>query len=320
MSFDFLAFFLCFKDIQTRKTIGYGIRKGKLYYLELISNSSRMLTQALAVEGNQGDRNKASEIWLWHRRLGHASFGYLRRLFPSLFVKHNISDFKCGVCEMAKSHHTSLPPSLNKSSIRFMIIHSDVWGPSKAATLGDAHWFVTFIDDCTCITWVCLMKSKSEVTSLFQQFYKMVQVQYKSQIQTLRSDNGGEYVNSELHAFLDHHSIVHQTTCPYTPQKNDVAERKNRQLLEVVRASLLEVNLSLSFWVEALTLAAYLMNRVPSRSVDFHTPLQTLSSYVNAHTVPNLPPHMFGCVAFVHLHKQQRIKLEPRALRCVFVG
>ncbi|KAM1760008.1 hypothetical protein ACFX12_002928 [Malus domestica] len=49
-------------DIRTRKTIGYGIRKGKLYYLELTSNSSRMLTQALAVEGNLGDRNKASEI------------------------------------------------------------------------------------------------------------------------------------------------------------------------------------------------------------------------------------------------------------------
>ncbi|KAM1760006.1 hypothetical protein ACFX12_002928 [Malus domestica] len=50
------------QDIRTRKTIGYGIRKGKLYYLELTSNSSRMLTQALAVEGNLGDRNKASEI------------------------------------------------------------------------------------------------------------------------------------------------------------------------------------------------------------------------------------------------------------------
>ncbi|KAM1345950.1 hypothetical protein ACFX2H_035067 [Malus domestica] len=41
--------FCVFKDIQTRKTIGYGIRKGKLYYLELTSNSSRMLTHALGI-------------------------------------------------------------------------------------------------------------------------------------------------------------------------------------------------------------------------------------------------------------------------------
>ncbi|KAM1195307.1 hypothetical protein ACFX2J_021817 [Malus domestica] len=98
-----------------------------------------MLTQALAVEGNPGDRNEASKIWLWHRRLGHASFGYLQKLFPSLFGKHDISNLKCGVCEMAKSHRTSFPPSLNKSSIPFMIIHFDVWGPSKTATLGGAH-------------------------------------------------------------------------------------------------------------------------------------------------------------------------------------
>ena len=69
--------FCVFKDIQTRKTIGYGIRKWRLYYLELTSNSTHMLTQALIVEGSQGERNKASEVWLWHRRLGHASFGYL---------------------------------------------------------------------------------------------------------------------------------------------------------------------------------------------------------------------------------------------------
>lgn len=164
------------------------------------------------------------------------------------------------------------------------------------------------------------MKSKSEVTSLFQQFYKMVQVQYKSQIQVIRSDNYGEYVNSELRAFLDHHGIFHQTTCPYTPQQNGDEERKNCQLLKVVCASFLNARLPLSSWGEALTSAAYLMNHVPSRSVDFQTPLQTLSSYIDDLTVPNLPPHVFCYVAFVHLHKQQRRKLEPRALLCVFVG
>ena len=39
-----------------------------------------------------------------------------------------------------------------------------------------------------------------------------------------------------------------------------------------------------------------------------------------APAVPNLTPRVFGCVAFVHLHKHQRDKLSPRALRCVFLG
>jgi len=33
-----------------------------------------------------------------------------------------------------------------------------------------------------------------------------------------------------------------------------------------------------------------------------------------------LPPRVFGCVAFVHLHKNQRSKLDPCALRCLFLG
>jgi transposase InsO family protein len=65
---------------------------------------------------------------------------------------------------------------------------------------------------------------------------------------TLRSDNGREYIDHDLHNFLSQHGIVHHTTCAYTPQQNGVAERKNRHLLEVVRASLFEAHLPHHFW------------------------------------------------------------------------
>lgn len=308
-----------FKDIKTKQTIGYGVKRGKLYYLDLVSSSSDKLRQALVVDGSEGERQK-TQIWLWHRRLGHASFGYLKKLFPSLFTKLDISSFHCEVCELAKSHRASFPLSFNKSPVPFMIIHSDVWGPSKITTLGGSRWFVTFIDDCTRMTWVCLMKTKSEVTSLFQQFHKMITTQYSKQVQVLRSDNGGEYMDSDLQHFLKEQGIVHQTTCSNTPQQNGVAERKNRHLLEVVRASLIEAHMPLQYWGEALTSAAYLINRVPSSTIVFKTPYQALTEAVVAPTVPNLPPHVFGCVAFVHLYKNQRDKLSPRALKCVFVG
>ena len=71
-----------FKEIQTRQTIGCGIKRGMLYYLNLTSNSSNKLRQALAVDGSQGEK-KSSDIWLWHRRLRHVSFGYLKKLFLS---------------------------------------------------------------------------------------------------------------------------------------------------------------------------------------------------------------------------------------------
>ncbi|KAK3013785.1 hypothetical protein RJ639_010144 [Escallonia herrerae] len=311
--------FCVFKDIRTRQTIGYGVRRGKLYYLDLVSKSSDKLCQALMVNDSEGEMRK-SNIWLWHRRLGHASFSYLKKLFPSLFTKCDVSSFQCEVCELAKSHRVSFPLALNKSPDPFMIIHSDVWGPSKVNSLGGSRWFVTFIDDCTRMTWVQLMKSKSEVNVLFQQFCKMIHTQYNARIQVLRSDNGGEYLSAELQQYLKAHGIIHQTTCSNTPQQNGVAERKNRHLLEVVRASLIEAHLPLSYWGEALISAAYLINRVPSRTIDYQTPSQALVEAIVAPVLPNLPPHVFCCVAFVHLHKHQRNKLSPRALRCVFVG
>jgi transposase InsO family protein len=112
------------------------------------------------------------------------------------------------------------------------------------------------------------MKSKSEVCYLFKKIYKMVCTQYNAQVQVLRSDNGGEYLSYEFQQYLKTHGIVHQTTCSYTPQQNGVAERKNRHLLEVVRASLIEAHMPLSYWGETLTYVAYLINRVPSSTTN----------------------------------------------------
>ena len=113
------------------------------------------------------------------------------------------------------------------------------------------------------------MKSKNEVSSLFQQFHKIIATQYQSNIQVLRTDNGGEFVNQDLKQYLNLHGIVHQTTCLYSPQQNGVAERKNRHLLEVVRASLFGAHMPISYWGEAITAAAYLINCVPSSSLQF---------------------------------------------------
>ncbi|RVX21944.1 Retrovirus-related Pol polyprotein from transposon TNT 1-94 [Vitis vinifera] len=75
-----------------------------------------------------------------------------------------------------------------------------------------------------------------------------------------------------------------------------------------------------NYWGEAITTAAYLINRVPSSSLQFQTPFDVLHHTVSAPTIPNMSPKVFGCVAFVYLQKGLRTKLEPRALRCVFVG
>ena len=79
--------------------------------------------------------SRIEQIWLWHRRLDHPSFGYLKHLLPSLFFDFSISDFQCETCILAKSQQTIYPLHKNKSDVPFSLIHSDVWGPSAKSTL-----------------------------------------------------------------------------------------------------------------------------------------------------------------------------------------
>ena len=49
--------FCVFKDIQTRKTIGYGTRRGKLYYLDLLPASSKQLAQVFSTDISDKHQN-----------------------------------------------------------------------------------------------------------------------------------------------------------------------------------------------------------------------------------------------------------------------
>ncbi|KAL2230649.1 UNVERIFIED_CONTAM: Retrovirus-related Pol polyprotein from transposon TNT 1-94, partial [Sesamum indicum] len=100
---------------------------------------------------------------------------------------------------------------------------------------------------------------------------------------------------------------------PYTPQQNGVAERMDRTLLEKVRCLLISSGLPKPFWGEAVLTAAHLINMSPSVPLSGKTP-----EFMWNGKLPDLSPlRVFGCSAFVY---QNSNKLEPRSLKCVFIG
>ena len=68
----------------------------------------------------------------------------------------------------------------------------------------------------------------------------MIHTQFEKKIQVLRSDNGEKFVNKSMQDFFRENGLIHQTSCPNTPQQNGVAERKNRKLLEMTRAMIFD--------------------------------------------------------------------------------
>src|SRR5688572_14377751 len=121
----------------------------------------------------------------------------------------------------------------------------------------------------------------------------MIRTQFQTKPRVFRSDNGREFVNSNMHQFLTVNGLIHQTSCPDTPQQNGVAERKNRTLLEITRALMLESHVPTYLWPEAVATANYLTNRLPTKSLTYHTPLDTLRTFHTVPSSPSLPPKIF---------------------------
>ena len=137
---------------------------------------------------------------LWHYRLGHPNFVYLRKLFPSLINK-NSENLQCEVCQFSKHVRNSYPTQPYKSPHTFYLVYSDVWGPSRVKNISGSRWFVTFIDDHTRITWIFLMKEKSEGGQIFQTSNKMIQNEFQTKIQVLKIDDENEFFHSNLESF-----------------------------------------------------------------------------------------------------------------------
>ncbi|RVX23040.1 Retrovirus-related Pol polyprotein from transposon TNT 1-94 [Vitis vinifera] len=309
---------LCvFQDLKSGKMIGSAELCSGLYLLSCgqfsnqVSQASCVQSQSMSESFNSMSNskvNKDSEIIMLHYRLGHPSFVYLAKLFPKLFINKNPASYHCEICQFAKHTRTVYPQIPYKPSTVFSLVHSDVWGPSRIKNISGTRWFVTFVDDHTRVTWVFLMKEKSEVGHIFQTFNLMVQNQFNSKIQVLKSDNAKEYFTSSLSTYLQNHGIIHISSCVDTPQQNGVAERKNRHLLEVARCLMFSSNVPNYFWGEAILTATYLINRMPSRVLTFQSPRQLfLQQFPHTHAASSdLPLKVFGCTAFVHVYPQNQ--------------
>ena len=89
------------------------------------------------------------------------------------------------------------------------------------------------------------MKQKSDVSSLFERFKKLVEHFFNTSIRTVYSNGGGEYIG--LHSFLQNHGIQHLKSPPHTPQLVGTAERKHRHIVETGLSLLHHASMPLTY-------------------------------------------------------------------------
>ena len=64
----------------------------------------------------------------------------------------------------------------------------------------------------------------------------------------LRSDNGGEFTSSEFNEQCKEGVIKKELTIPYNPQQNGVVKKKNKSIMEPVKAMIHDQDLPMYMW------------------------------------------------------------------------
>lgn len=108
--------------------------------------------------------------------------------------------------------------------------------------------------------------------------------------------------------------LIQLTTCPYTPQQNELAERKHRHIIELSLAIMSQAFIPHKYWDEIFSSVVYLINRLPSStsSIPFTTLFNKTPDYSFL--------RVLGCLCFPYTRAYNDHKLQPRALPCVFLG
>ncbi|GKE10056.1 integrase, catalytic region, zinc finger, CCHC-type containing protein, partial [Tanacetum coccineum] len=126
------------------------------------------------------------------------------------------------------------------------------------------------------ISRVKFLRSKDEALEFIIKFLKMIQVRLNATVRNIRTDNSIEFVNQTLRSYYEDVGISHETSVVSTPQQNDVVERRNRILVEVVYTMLIYAKAPLFLWAEAVAIACYTQNHSLIRLRHGKTPHELL--------------------------------------------
>jgi histone deacetylase 1/2 len=298
------------KDNKTNRILLQGLVENGLYPFaghQSSSNKMRCFTAKLGIQ---------TSLETWHNRLGHPAKSTLNSLRHYLPVSNssNKLDF-CHSCQLGKATKLPFVDSTRYTTKPLQLIHTDVW-VSLITSIGGCRYYVIFVDDFSRFTWMYPLRFKSDVFNSFQQYKALVENLFSSKIQQLQSDNGGEYLSNDFKSFLTKHGIHHRLACPYTSQKNGLAERKHRHIQETGLTLLAKAHLPNKYWTDAFLTAVFLINRLPTKVLHNLSPYfvlhKKMSSYTSLRT--------FGCTCYPYLRPYKNHKLSFRSKQCLFLG
>nr|GEW56286.1 integrase, catalytic region, zinc finger, CCHC-type, peptidase aspartic, catalytic [Tanacetum cinerariifolium] len=132
----------------------------------------------------------STKSWLWHQRLSHLNFDTINDLARNDLIA-GLPKFKyhkehlCPSCKQGKSKRAShLPKPVPNSRQRLHLLHMDLCGPMRIASINGKRYVLVIVDDYSRYTWVHFLRSKDEAPE-FWTSAKVRNVNGEAQIQAL---------------------------------------------------------------------------------------------------------------------------------------
>nr|GEZ27857.1 retrovirus-related Pol polyprotein from transposon TNT 1-94 [Tanacetum cinerariifolium] len=180
-----------------------GDRSTKIYTINLQEMASASPICLMA-------RASSTKSWLWHQRLSHLNFDTINDLARHDLVA-GLPKFKyhkehlCPSCEQGKSKRASHPPKpVPNSRQRLHLLHMDLCGPMRIASINGKRYVLVIVDDYSRYTWVHFLRSKDEApeaiaTACFTQNHSIIHQRFNKTPYELI--NGRKPDISFLHVF-----------------------------------------------------------------------------------------------------------------------
>ena len=309
-------------------------QSGSKYFLS--SNDSPYGLQTDVLSGEfvfSTKQNIPSDSDLWHRRFMHSGEAKIKLLAKVLkqFTNYTFDSKSCDACQQGgairqpfgdgRAHRRKAKPDTSKRRKFYTYfgerISTDLCGPFPESLVGKCKYAIIFHDAYSRRIKIYALESKSkeDVLAAFQMFLDDHKHLLSRGVKEFHSDNGAEYINSNMDEFCEELCVRRSFTVPYTPQQNPHAERTWGSLLRKVRTSLVASGLPEHFWNFAILQAELIHNILP-RSSEVASPFE-----ITGESFDYSKLHCFGCKCYYFLPDRERSsKLSPRAVPAVYLG
>jgi hypothetical protein len=314
-SMDFDPFGLSVKELSTRNVIIRSNSTGPLYKLHL-PRSTTPSVGAMATLAATPHALAAVAPTTWHSRLGHLGPDALSSLSRSSFIlcTSNKHEF-CHACQLVK--HTRLPFIAHHIMRNIhLILYVLIFGHFLFFSVSGSKYYLVILDDFTHYLWTFPLKLKSDTFTTLSNFFAYVSTQFGRTVKAIQCDNGHEFDNSSTRIFLLSNGTQLRMLCPYTSPQNGKAEHIICSVNNVIRTLLIQASLPGRYWTEGLHTATYLLNRLPTTTVQAACP--HLALFGSTPSYEHLC--VFGCTCYPNTTATVPNKLSPRSTWCVFLG